>query len=62
MKGIRRIRTAVALTGLGLSVQLLAALHWIPLTFLLFVGVGVSSVAVGSALLASTLWRRRSGS
>ena len=43
----RRIRNAAVLAGLGLGVQLVAALHWTPATFILSAVVGAPLVLLG---------------
>lgn len=46
--------------GAGLVVQLGAALHWTPLTFVLSAVVGVPLVVVGGAIFLHAVWRNMS--
>jgi hypothetical protein len=52
-----RIRRAAAVTGLGLLVQLAAALHWTPATFIVSAAVGVPTVLAGGVLFLAAVWR-----
>ncbi|MES1207663.1 MAG: hypothetical protein ABUS79_17130 [Pseudomonadota bacterium] len=54
---VRKIRRAAAVGGMGLAVQLGAALHWTPLTFVLSAAIGVPLVLAGGALFLSAVWR-----
>jgi F0F1-type ATP synthase assembly protein I len=53
----RRIRRAAILAGLGLAVQLGAAFHWTPATFILSATIGAPLVLVGGALFLAAVWR-----
>ena len=53
----RRIRNAAVLVGLGLSVQVGAAFHWTPATFILSAVVGLPLVLVGGLLFVAAVWR-----
>lgn len=53
----RRIRRAAVVGGLGLVVQLAAALHWTPVTFILSAVVGAPLVLAGGALFVAAVWR-----
>jgi hypothetical protein len=50
-------RRATVVTALGLAVELAAALHWTPVTFILAAAVGVPLVLVGGALFLRAVWR-----
>jgi hypothetical protein len=53
----RRIQKAAAFAGAGLLLQLAAALHWTPLTFILSAVVAVPLVLIGGALFLHAVWR-----
>jgi hypothetical protein len=53
----RRIKHAAAIGGAGLLVQLLAALHWTPATFIVSATIGVPLVLIGSLLFLAAVWR-----
>lgn len=53
----QRIRRAAVFVLAGLSVQLLATVHWTPLTFVIFAMVGAPLVLVGVVLYAATVLR-----
>jgi hypothetical protein len=53
----RRIQRAAAFAGAGLLLQLAAALHWTPLTFILSAVVAVPLVLIGTALFLHAVWR-----
>jgi hypothetical protein len=53
----RRIRRAAIVAGLGLAVQLAAAFHWTPATFILSATIGAPLVLVGGALFLAAVWR-----
>jgi tryptophan-rich sensory protein len=50
-------KRAIALTALGLLVQLAASFHWTPLTFVLSAALGLPLVVVGAALFLRTVLR-----
>ncbi|MBC8133281.1 MAG: hypothetical protein H7X95_09905 [Deltaproteobacteria bacterium] len=50
-------RRAIAITGLGLLVQLAASFYWTPLTFVLSAGLGLPLVLLGAALFLRTVFR-----
>ena len=56
-KATRRIRRAAVVGGLGLLVQLVAALHWTPLTFILSAAIGAPLVLVGAGLFLRAVWK-----
>jgi hypothetical protein len=53
----RRIRRAALVGGVGLAVQLVAALHWTPLTFIVAAAVGAPLVIAGGLLFLAAVWR-----
>jgi hypothetical protein len=53
----RRIRRAAVVGGLGLAVQLAAALHWTPMTFIISAAVGAPLVVVGGVMFLAAVWR-----
>jgi hypothetical protein len=53
----RKIRRAAVLGGLGLIVQLVAALHWTPATFILSTAIGAPLVLIGGGLFLAAVWR-----
>jgi hypothetical protein len=53
-RGIRRAATVI---GLGLAVQLVAALHWTPATFILSAAVGAPLVLAGGVMFLAAVWR-----
>ncbi len=54
---VRKIRRAAMVGGLGLALQLGAALHWTPATFVLSAAIGVPLVLAGGVLFLSAVWR-----
>jgi hypothetical protein len=52
----RKIRRAAVVGGLGLVVQLGAALHWTPVTFILSAVVGAPLVLAGGLLFVAAVW------
>jgi hypothetical protein len=50
-------RRACVVAGLGLSVELAAALHWTPLTFILAAAVGTPLVLAGGVMFLRAVWR-----
>jgi hypothetical protein len=50
-------RRACAVAGLGLVVELAAALHWTPATFILAAAVGTPLVLVGGAMFLRAVWQ-----
>jgi hypothetical protein len=54
---IRRVKRAAAIVGIGLALQLAAALHWTPATFILSAAVGLPLVLVGALLFLAAVWR-----
>lgn len=52
-----RVRRGLAMTMVGLALQLGAKLHWTPLTFVFAASVGVPLVMVGGFLFLSAVWR-----
>ncbi|HSS38422.1 MAG TPA: hypothetical protein VLT58_06615 [Polyangia bacterium] len=53
----RKIRRAATVGGIGLALQLAAALHWTPATFVLSAAIGVPLVLAGGVLFLSAVWR-----
>ena len=53
----RKIRRAAVVGGLGLVVQLAAAFHWTPVTFILSAVVGAPLVIQGGVLFLAAVWR-----
>lgn len=53
----RRIRRAAVVAGLGLALQLAAALHWTPATFILSAAIGLPLVIAGGAMFLWTVWK-----
>ena len=52
-----RVRRAARVTGLGLLVQLAAALHWTPATFIAAAALGTPLVLLGAGLFLAAVWR-----
>jgi F0F1-type ATP synthase assembly protein I len=52
-----KIRRAAIVGGLGLCVQLGAAFHWTPATFIISAVVGVPLVLLGGVLFLAAVWR-----
>jgi hypothetical protein len=53
----RRVRRAAVVGGAGLAVQLGAALHWTPATFILSASIGTPLVLAGGVLFLMAVWR-----
>jgi hypothetical protein len=53
----RKIRRAGFVGGLGLVVQLAAAFHWTPATFILSATIGTPLVLAGGVLFLAAVWR-----
>jgi hypothetical protein len=51
-----KIRRAAVVGGTGLVVQLGAAFHWTPATFILSASVGLPLVLLGGALFLAAVW------
>ena len=58
---IRMIRAAALCGGLGLVVQLVAALHWTPFTFIASAVIGLPLVLAGGVLFLVAVWRNLKG-
>jgi hypothetical protein len=54
---VRSVKRAAAVVGIGLAVQLGAALHWTPATFIVSAVLGLPLVIVGSLLFLAAVWR-----
>jgi len=54
---IRTIRRAAICTGLGLVIQLAAALDWTPLTFIASAVIGLPLILVGALLFLRAVWK-----
>ena len=50
-------RRACVVTGVGLAVQLGAALHWTPATFILAAAVGTPLVLIGGLMFLRAVWQ-----
>ena len=57
MSIVRRVRRAAVVAGLGLLVQLVAALHWTPMTFIVAATIGAPLVIAGGVLFLAAVWR-----
>ena len=57
----RGIRTAAICAGAGLVIQLGAALHWTPFTFIVSAVLGLPLVLVGGFLFLRAVWRNLKG-
>ena len=57
----RRIKRAAAFAGVGLLLQLGAALHWTPLTFVLSAALALPLVLLGGLFFLHAVWRNLSG-
>jgi hypothetical protein len=53
----RKIKRAAIVGGAGLLVQLLAALHWTPATFIVSAVLGAPLVIAGGALFLAAVWK-----
>jgi hypothetical protein len=53
----RRIRRAAVVVGLGLAVQLAAAVHWTPAMFIVAAAVGAPLVLAGGVMFLVAVWR-----
>ena len=53
----RRIRRAAVFVGLGLAVQLVAALHWTPATFIVSAVIATPLILTGGVLFLAAVWR-----
>ena len=53
----RRIRRATLVGGLGLVVQLVAALHWTPVTFIVSAAIGAPLVVAGGVMFLVAVWK-----
>jgi hypothetical protein len=53
----RKIRRAAVIAGLGLVVQLVAALHWTPASFIVSAVIGVPLVLGGGVLFLAAVWK-----
>jgi hypothetical protein len=53
----RKIRRAAVFVGLGLAVQLVAALHWTPATFIVSAVLAAPLVIVGGVLFLIAVWQ-----
>lgn len=51
------LRRAAVVTACGLAIELGAALHWTPATFVLSAVVGVPLILVGAGLFLRAVWR-----
>ena len=53
----KKIRRAAVFVGLGLAVQLVAALHWTPATFILSAVIATPLVLAGGVLFLVAVWK-----
>ena len=53
----RKIKRAAIVGGAGLLVQLLAALHWTPATFIVSAVLGAPLVIAGGMLFIAAVWK-----
>jgi hypothetical protein len=53
----KKIRRAAVLGGLGLAVQLVAALHWTPAMFIVSAVLGPPLVLAGGVQFLVAVWR-----
>ena len=53
----KKIRRAAVLAGLGLGVQLVAALHWTPAMFIVSAVLGPPLVLAGGVQFLAAVWR-----
>jgi hypothetical protein len=53
----RGLRRAAAIGAVGMFVELVSALHWTPLTFILSAALGLPLVLLGGALFLRTVWK-----
>ena len=53
----KKIRRAAVLAGLGLGVQLVAAIHWTPAMFILSAVLGPPLVLAGGVQFLAAVWR-----
>jgi len=53
----RAMRRAAVVAGCGLLAQLIAAVHWTPMTFILSAAVGAPLVLVGAAMFLRAVWK-----
>jgi len=53
----RKIKRAAIVGGAGLLVQLLAALHWTPATFIVSAVLGAPLVLAGGMLFLAAVWK-----
>lgn len=51
------MRRAAVVAGTGLGVQLVASLHWTPLTFILSAAIGLPLVVAGAAMFLLAVLR-----
>ncbi len=53
----RKVRRSAVVAGLGLALQLAAALHWTPATFIGSAVVGLPLVLVGGVMFLAAVWK-----
>ena len=53
----RKVKRAAIVGGSGLLVQLLAALHWTPATFIVSAVLGAPLVIAGGMLFIAAVWK-----
>jgi hypothetical protein len=53
----KKIRRAAVLAGMGLAVQLVAALHWTPATFIISASLGAPLVLAGGVQFLVAVWK-----
>ncbi len=58
---VKKVRRAAGVAALGVSVQLVAALHWTPATFIVSAAVGAPLVIAGGVLFLAAVWKNMKG-
>jgi hypothetical protein len=53
----KKVRRAALVAGAGIAIQLVAALHWTPATFIVSAVVAVPLVLAGSVLFLVAVWK-----
>ena len=53
----RKIRRSAVVAGLGLALQLGAALHWTPASFIMSAVIGLPLVLVGGVMFLAAVWK-----
>jgi len=53
----RPLKRAAVVAGCGLAAELVAAVHWTPITFILSAAVGAPLVLAGAGLFLHAVWK-----